>query len=153
MSRKAKIITLSEFKSKVQHYENGEFSNRIDKDLSKIMFDTENLDFSTGFFDDPQICGYHILSNGMPVLFGNAGGDWEHPVVFILYWDGKQVRGYIPEKGNTFNPEFRCAYGSEQDTEKYNSMYPDTYVYEPETLPNPSFKLMEEDIITRIQLI
>lgn len=154
MARKTKIITLSEFKEHVKQYEEEcEFSNQIEKDLSKIQFDRENLDFSTGFFDDPNVCGYQILSNGMPTLFGNAGGDWEHPIVFILYWDGKKIRGYIPEKGNTFNPEFRTAYGSEENSEKFSSSSSLIYIEEPDILPVPSFELMQEDIVTRIQII
>ena len=40
----------------------------------------------------------------------NAGGDWEFPVCFILYWGNGKLRGYTPKDGNAWNKEERSAY-------------------------------------------
>jgi len=78
---------------------------QIEKDLKKVDFDWENR--------DPQ--GFHTLDNGLTFLGGEAGGDWEYPVKFIIYWDGKKLRAYIPTEGNYFNRTLKCAYGSEAE--------------------------------------
>lgn len=75
----------------------------IQKDLSKINFDFENFE--------------HIemkSKDGIPYLICWACGDWEVAVTFFLYYDGKNIRGYVPENGNTFNPLTRTAFGSEE---------------------------------------
>lgn len=142
MGRKAPIITMDEFKQKlgdtarraakeeltaeemVNPWESAFsflwFENAsIRDDLRKVQFDFEN--YSSPDEDpneyDKRIVGFHQLPNGMPFVGCWAGGDWEMPVYFILYWDGKKIRGYIPESGNTFNVKSRTAYGSEGDSE------------------------------------
>ena len=82
----------------------------VEKDLSKVHFDTENLYYTESDSDD---CGIRTLPNGMVCLFAYAGGDWEIPVFFIIYWDGKKMRGYIPTDGNTFNRSTKYAYGND----------------------------------------
>ena len=77
----------------------------IDKDIQKISFNYENSEYDS----------IEVLNNGLPVMKCVAGGDWEYPVYFIIYWDGKQFRGYTPENGNTFNRITRTASGSEGD--------------------------------------
>jgi hypothetical protein len=44
-----------------------------------------------------------------------AGGDWEAPLLYVLYWDGRELRGYVPTKGNPFNTDTKTAYGSEHE--------------------------------------
>ena len=48
----------------------------------------------------------------------NAGGDWEFPVCFVMYWDGKELRAYIPKDGNAWNKKQKTAYGSEEDMDE-----------------------------------
>ena len=48
---------------------------------------------------------------------GCFGGDWEIPVLFFIYWDGKKFRGYIPTKGNTFNRKEKRSLGNRGDDE------------------------------------
>lgn len=98
-------------------YEN----QQIRDDLNKINFDFENYSSPNSLEDPPEIMGWHTLDNGFSFLGMWAGGDWETPVYFILYWDGKKVRGYVPETGNTFNPKYRTAFGSEGESPKYTS--------------------------------
>jgi len=81
----------------------------VQKDLNKINFDFENHEIIEMKSKD-----------GVPYLICWAGGDWEVPVTFFLYYDGKNVRGYVPENGNTFNQLTRTAFGSEdyEDNDK-----------------------------------
>lgn len=43
----------------------------------------------------------------------NAGGDWEVPICFAFYWDGTEMRGYIPSEGNVWNKELNRTWGNE----------------------------------------
>lgn len=144
MSRKAPIISMEEFKSKIMPLlENENFPEKmpkeISKDLSKISFDWENFAYEgKGFADYP--CGFKTLKNGLPVIFLNAGGDWQYPVCMCLYWDGKNIRGYIPTKGNVFNVEEKCAYENEEDSEREVGLK-----------CNP--KEIEEDIVETIKIV
>lgn len=91
---------------------------KLKSDLEKINFDCENFSIDP---DDDFGCsknglvGYHTFNNGFTFVGCLAGGDWEMPIFFIIYYDGKDLRGYIPESGNTFNPFYRTAYGSEEE--------------------------------------
>lgn len=147
MSRYAKLISLDELKAKVEPLvESDEFPyelpSQIEKDLSKVNFDFENTNFIDGYEGYP--CGWEVLPNGLPVLFVNAGGDWEQPICFILYWDGKKIRGYIPEDGNIFNKEQRCAYGSEDNDEEEIDF---------ENLPKVDPTAIRNDIMRRIVIL
>lgn len=101
------------------------------KDLKKVEFDFENYEtgineddpahqqeiltskITRGFMNYP--CGYYVLPNNMPVLFINAGGDWETPICFAIYFDGKKLRGYIPKAGNIWNRKNKSAFGNDED--------------------------------------
>lgn len=87
-------------------HENGypEADIQVEKDLKKCSWNTENHDH-----------WMMTLSNGMVCQAHSAGGDWEHPVFYILYWDGKKVRGYIPSKGNPWNHTTKMAYGNSME--------------------------------------
>lgn len=141
MARKAPLITLSELQQKMGKYikdpnspnygNNEEFPYNLpvkvlESDLTKIEFDFENYCigdadpmFKTyptdykGYCNYP--CGYKILPSGLPVLFVNAGGDWEFPICFVLYFDGKGIRGYIPTEGNVFDKKNKSAYGNSEE--------------------------------------
>ena len=82
-------------------------NSKVNEDVQKINFDYENVGYD----------GFEILKNNLPVIKGRAGGDWESPVYFIIYHDGKKFRGYTSENGNTFNPITRTASGSEDEGE------------------------------------
>lgn len=115
---------------------------RVEKDLSKVQFDTENFECEVGeTWGTNTIDGFRTLENGMTYLGCSAGGDWEHPVFFIIYWDGKELRGYIPADGNTWNKQYKTAYGSEQESDKYQKQIAKMTDDEIEKLEN---KLQEE---------
>lgn len=145
MSRKAPIISLDELKIKMSKYlksyedtsydeDDEEFPYNLplkvlDSDLAKIEFDFENYSLgganpnypseTEGYVGYP--CGYKILPSGIPVLLVNAGGDWEFPICFALYYDGKGLRGYIPTEGNVFDKKNKSAYGnSDEEIEEDN---------------------------------
>jgi len=97
------------------------FNAKISSDISKIDFSIENCycdPKDLDFHDDPneaRFVGFKTLPNGMEYLGIYAGGDWEVPIRFIVYWSGKEFRAYVPTDGNTFNEKTKTAYGSEPD--------------------------------------
>ena len=137
MARKAPIISLDELKTKIGKYiksyddptydDDEEFPYNLplkvlDSDLAKVEFDLENYSLGgadpnypsdQGYSGYP--CGYKILPSGIPVLLVNAGGDWEFPICFALYYDGKGLRGYIPTEGNVFDKKNKSAYGNSDE--------------------------------------
>ncbi|MBI5066052.1 hypothetical protein HZA97_07480 [Candidatus Woesearchaeota archaeon] len=95
----------------------------IEKDLNKVSFDTENISGSAEDCDYyiPELIGYHTLDNGLSFLGVGAGGDWECPVFFMLYWDGSELRGYIPTEGNPWNTKTKEAYGNNEEEDPKNA--------------------------------
>lgn len=89
----------------------------IDKDLSKVVFCCENLECepSEAFCGAGPICGFKVLPSGFTYLGSTAGGDWECPLFFLIYWDGKKLRGYIPKDGNLWNTDLKAAYGNDEE--------------------------------------
>lgn len=152
MSRKAPVITMDDFKQivglKLMNQDGDlkvhEFPEKINKDLQKVEFDFENYEWQNGRGlgggEEDCPCGFETLSNGLPILWVNAGGDWEAPVVFILYWDGKDLRAYIPKEGNTWNPKTKAAWGNGED--EYD-----------EDAPNVNKEKLVADIIDRVKLV
>ncbi len=39
-----------------------------------------------------------------------------------FYWDGKEIRGYVPHHGNTWNYKTKAAYGNEMDIDPEEAM-------------------------------
>lgn len=108
--------------------ENYELPKKVGDDLNKVVFDWENhtlhFDEEKNKFDNKNFANYEVgykeLKPGFHTFFVNAGGDWEYPICFILYWDGSSIRAYIPEEGNVYNKTYKTAYGSEGDTKIKN---------------------------------
>jgi hypothetical protein len=97
------------------------FRNIVTDDM-KVEFDCENMMYKPEDVGDDNMkgmVGLQRLPNGMDFFGVCAGGDWEAPVFFILYWDGKKIRGYIPTEGNTFNKKTKQAYGNGEDDAGY----------------------------------
>lgn len=74
------------------------WSEKVQKDISKIQFDCENIGIEEDEFNmegfEP---GYETLANGVPVLWVGAGGDWE-PVVTEGEWQLEACRKSYPKK-------------------------------------------------------
>lgn len=101
-------------------------------DMSKINVDTENVDY-VGEYDMPgteSLDSFEMIGAGsgaFPVAWCACGGDWELPLAFVLYIGKKgELRAYIPEDGNAYNHEEKCAYGSESNSwdEDFEPMEP-----------------------------
>lgn len=122
--RKAAKISIKELRKLIEH----EIEKRqdrlnsltylthvIENDLhGKVQFDTEN-EFC--FEDDArepwnQLLGYRQWGD-LTFLGGGSGGDWEMPVFWLIYYDGKKLRGYIPKDGNIWNYESKQALGND----------------------------------------
>ena len=98
------------------------YRGQVLKDLSMVNVDFENMESFDGedaYTHLPgleSMDGYEMIGEGdsaFPVLWCAGGGDWELPLVFIVYIDedGK-LRGYIPSDGNAYNHEKNAAYGN-----------------------------------------
>lgn len=172
MSRKAPIVTIDFLKEKLEKFGVGvemedddeEFpysllKGKTEKDIKKINFDFENyyIGNADANFDkypdscqyEGYPCGYETLSNGLAVLFVVAGGDWEHPVCFCLYWDGKEIRGYVPTNGNVYNKKEKCAFGSEENGDATLGDMEEEIDFE--SMANSDE--IRKDVIERIQIV
>jgi hypothetical protein len=167
MSRNFVRITVKELKEKIEAHseDDGKYLDyrrltpTVEKDLDKVQFDTENIAILGGR-NDKDFLGYHTLPNKMSYLGVYAGGDWENPVFFIIYWDGQKLRGYIPEDGNLYNTTTKQAYGNNEEADLKNARkrWPDDKELQKATkdnfdvsyLDNYDFKAMKDDIMARI---
>lgn len=86
---------------------------KLKADLSKVGFSFENRTSDEHWCGYPT--GYHSIGNFHFLGCAAAGGDWETPVFFIVYWDGKNIRGYIPSEGNLWNHMTKLAYGNDME--------------------------------------
>jgi hypothetical protein len=86
----------------------------IEKDLGKVDFDTENVMMGSDLNVKSQ-----VLPNGLAVIPVQCGGDWEFPVAFVIYWDGTELRAYMPPNGNFWNRMTCKAYGNAHEDWKH----------------------------------
>lgn len=97
-------------------------NGQVKKDLSKVEFDLENISYlaedNEGFDLYPEFLGFNITKTGLAYYGIRAGGDWEIPLLFILYYDGQNIRGYIPYYGNTYNFTTNKAFGNDKDADE-----------------------------------
>lgn len=93
--------------------EDSKYAAKLYKDIwgGKYKFDSENVDCRGGI---------KMSSKGFPYLLCYAGGDWECPVCFFVYFDGKHFRGYIPLKGNAINTKTKSAFDGGDDYVSFN---------------------------------
>lgn len=156
MARFFAPISSKELKSKIEkelHDEIGLNYNLIQKKLGKdlkVKFDFENFDYTSTHYSN-SLLGYKVLPNKMWYLGCSAGGDWESPVFFIIYWDGNKLRGYIPTKGNTWNRTTKEAYGNDEeaDLKEARKIWPGIEDTEYADF-SWDMKLIKEDIMERI---
>lgn len=124
MSRYAKAnVIIKDLKNKIKllggPYEIVYENNKIAEDLSKIAVDFEN----TGFVHDFDMPGTDELQNfemldNFPVVWCACGGDWQLPLIFVLYiGETGKLRAYIPKHGNAYDHKGKCAY--EDDNVEY----------------------------------
>lgn len=163
MSRYFAPISIDEFKKKVEaafydeeegfkHYE---LKDKLKSDM-KVNFDFENFEYPDSHFGPKPVMGYRTLPNGMTLLGMCAGGDWEHPVYFCLYWDGKKIRCYIPTEGNPWNTDTKEAFGNddEKDLKNAKKRWPEEFKDATEVDSGDfefDFAAIEKDIMERVQ--
>ena len=78
-------------------------TGKFGDDIKKIEFDFENVGVEQ-----------YITTPGYDFCLLYAGGDWEVPVLFALYYDGKNIRGYVPSEGNVYNRSNKKAFGNDE---------------------------------------
>jgi len=113
--RKAPRITIDELKKHLEdfykkHVDEDYDPNDYDEDCEPFMELQEYLGddvyacyMENGWFDNEKAIDYHTLDNGFTFLGVCGGADWSDIMYYILYWDGKKIRGYVPRYGNTVN--------------------------------------------------
>lgn len=172
MARFFVSITISDLQAKIDKKAIGHhdvvqaLQEILEKDL-KVQFDCENTYCSKAHWKESEFfLGYHTLLNGLTFLGCAAGGDWEYPVCFICYWDGKKLRGYIPTEGNWYNTDTMWAFGNSDesgdplaDSKNIKKRWypdwdgdedPDDAHFETSHIPDFDFKAMIKDIEARI---
>lgn len=129
-----------------------ENSSKIETDLGKVQFDLENCTSKSGEFTDygGLLVGFHTLSNGLSFLGCLAEGDWEYPVFFIIYYDGKSLRGYVPICGNLINRDGMSAFGNNDDEKFMQKELGADYNESSWKEVQYNWDLIEEDIKSRI---
>lgn len=121
----------------------------------KVQFDLENVGYSAKDFGPKPLMGYHTEANGLTYFGLCAGGDWEFPVFFIVYWDGKKLRGYVPTEGNPWNATTKQAYGNDEeaDGKDAHKRWPEKY-HDDGAISSDDFQhnpdLIRKDILARI---
>lgn len=133
-------MTVADLETEVDDIDRDNYEDDI---LNEVGVDFENNELEN-----------REMINGIPVQWCYCGGDWEMPVYYVLYiGEDGQVHAYVPRKGNTYNDDYNCAFGSESDYEDYvpeDKRRPEVgedededYDYEE---PEPDYDLMREDI-------
>ena len=109
-----------------------------DRDDVDVKCDFENIEL-IGYYTMPGTEGMDAFEviDDVPVCWCAAGGDWEDPVAFCMYLDGKgKLRGFVPIEGNAFCKEENCAYGSESEDEQKYYDKSTMYVFDPKKMRN-----------------
>lgn len=107
-----KFLTKSEFLYKLEayHYKDPiKFLSYLPAADWTVEFGLENYvcKAEEAYADYP--CGIELLSNGMPVLYINAGDDQEFPICGVIYWQENKFRLYIPKNGNVWQKHAKKA--------------------------------------------
>lgn len=111
-------------------------SKVVYKDLDKVEFGWENCDKVDDFGEN----GYVEIEPGFHTQIIFAGDDSEMPVHFAVYWDGTQLRAYIPKDGNPWDKKEKIAWDYDIWSEEEKENDPMDY------------NLMVKDISNRIKL-
>lgn len=94
-----------------------------------IGFDFENYTCVKGMCSDNggKLVGLESIKD-FSFVGCLAGGDWELPVFFIVYYDDKEkLRAYVPKEGNVYNKENMIAYGNDMGGDEVNEHMSDKF--------------------------
>ena len=130
--------------------EKSKIASMLHKDIweGKYDFDSENVD---------AIGGIKMSKNGFPYIQCDAGGDWECPVCFFVYFDGNHFRAYVPLKGNALNRNDKHAFsggGNENDAKFVQKELGISYDEANSMLGDISYNLDAclEDFLSRVEV-
>lgn len=129
MSRKAAAISVNQLRDKIEAVGGvRDVFYKVKKDI-KVDFDLENVADTDFDFGPEGLMGYRTEPNGLTYCGMAAGGDWEHPVYWLVYWDGRSLRGYVPTDGNPWNTDTKRAYGNDEVADGINAhkRWPELY--------------------------
>jgi len=156
MNMKAKKnLTIEDLKNAIgKHYDihSAVYETPADDDISVVNFDTENMEeFGTEYSYNhlpglEALDGYEMLGkegeSAFPVLWVAAGGDWELPLVFVIFiGEDGEIHAHVPEDGNAYNHEKKAAYGNNDGDPEFDEDDP-RYVFDVEK--------MKKDIVSAI---
>lgn len=98
------------FANKHKDNAKSKFASKLYNDIwnNKYKFDNENIEC---------IGDVKMSKKGVPYLECYAGGDWECPVCFFIYFDGHHFRGYVPLKGNAICRTTKSAFQGDTDSD------------------------------------
>lgn len=85
----------------------------IEEAWAQVDFGTENITIKKSDTGNPLL-GYQDI-DGYTFVGAEACEDGEAPVFFILYWDGKSIKPFVPQNGNCFDPDTKSAYMCDSD--------------------------------------
>ncbi len=147
--RKAAKITTEELSAIIYKEEGGLDDlihvGKLAKDLAKVEFSFENFDYQKNNSDPAGFCGIQTLGD-LTYCGCTSGGDWEYPVSFVVYWDGKQLRGYIPKEGNTWNYKTGKAFGNDEKADvKFLKKYFNKDTFEEDYEPDDGSILLDHN--------
>lgn len=134
-------MKIEDLKSKILSYAEDEIDDEIDSDFEcnepdfeyavrsaladrrvfshKINVDCENADL-IGSYNMPgteKLPQFEMIGN-IPVAWCAMGGDWEMPIVVMLYADSDgNLKAYVPKNGNAYCKAENCAWGNERNSE------------------------------------
>lgn len=147
--------TLSEKDDQYLYLSHSKMRKFFGNDL-KVAFNFENFDYNKeNYHDNNSLLGLCSLDSGLVFWGMQAGGDWEFPVFFIIYWNGKRLRAYIPTQGNPWNTTTRRAYGNDDEADLKNArkrwplIFKDSKEVEADSF-DFDFDLIKEDIVAHI---
>lgn len=82
--------------------------------FSKLWEDIEKVEGLRGA-ENYEMKEIAITESGVPYVIIMAGNDWEEPALYMIYWDGKKLRGYVPTYGNCFNRKTKSLFGNDDE--------------------------------------
>lgn len=97
-------------------------SEQITSDL-RVEFEDDNEIFESKTlknYNYKNIVGLHTLKNGLTFQGILSGSDFQPAVFYIIYFDGRKLRAYVPTEGNLWNTDTLQAYGYDIKEDQIN---------------------------------
>lgn len=93
----------------------------------KLDHDFEKYDNS---WENREVHSCGLTPSGIPYIELETRGDWEQYMCSYIYYDGKNFRGYIPERGNCVNRFAKAAFGNNTGYDILPETAPDEDMYD-----------------------